>query len=293
MISCAITDHGNMSGHIEFYKELKKKNIKPLLGIEAYITQDPDGIEDNKDKVKDNWHCILIARNLEGYKDLIWLNNQATLYNFYYKPRISLQNLVKRSSNLIATSSCLGGICAKCGKFDEGNRTFDDHTKQAEHNLGMFRDIFHGNFYAEIQDDRSRWEQCSYNEWLIKRAQEMSIPLVITSDAHFLHKTDKRTHDIVMAQQLKITLQEYQTDDDGMSYGENHYVRLPEEMKEAAKSYGTESAYWNTEEIAKKCNVELELGKYKTPTFPYQEATDYQEFKQWKASKFECLPNKK
>lgn len=290
MTACAISDHGNMFGHIDFYKEAKKAGIKPLLGMEAYITNDEDYIEENKNKFKDNWHCILIAMNNQGYEDLIWLNNQASLHNFYYKPRISLKNLQQRSANLIATSSCLGGVVCKLGKFDSGNKTFDDVDGKAERNLGIFRELFGDRFYAEIQDDRARWEQSAYNEWLIKKAKAYKTPMVITADAHFLNAGEKRTHDIVMAQQLKVTVQEYKSDEDGLAYGDKHYIRAPDDMKQAAISYGVEEAYWNTGLIADKCNVELTLGKYKSPLFPIQNELDYKNFLQWKASKFECLP---
>jgi len=290
MSCCSITDHGNMHGHIDFYKSLKAANVKPILGIEAYITNDNDYIEENKDKKKDNWHCILLAKNNKGYEDLIWLNNQAALYNFYYKPRISVKNLVGRCENIIATSACLGGVVSKVIRYDPGNKTADTSDGRAEANLMLFKEIFGSNFYAEIQDDPTRWEQCAYNEWLVKQAKLHKIPMVITSDAHFLSKDDKRVHDLVMAQQLKITVQEYKADEDGLSYGDLHYVRLPNDMLAAAKRYGAEEAYYNTEKIANECNVDLTLGKYKNPLFPYQQETDYKQFLQWKQTGYECIP---
>lgn len=289
MSACAITDHGVLHGVIDWWKAATDEGVKPIIGVEAYLTDDEDGIEDNKDKTRDNYHCILLAQNEQGLRNLYWLINQANLRNFYYRPRISIQHLLRgRSDGIIATSSCLGGVVAKRGEYDSGNRTFSG--RDALQQLGLFSEVFQGRFYAEIQDNPQIWEQNAYNAWLIKEARAMNVPLVITSDAHWLSKADKDTHDLIMAQQLKCSVQEYKErgDEDGMSYGDGHYIRPPEEMYQAALKYGAEDAFWNTIEIAKNVDLKITLGEYKPPLFNIKNEDDYGDFQKWRATRFEC-----
>lgn len=287
MSSVALTDHGCLHGIIDFYKACKKENVRPIFGIEAYITNDEDGIEDNKYKNRDNYHCVLLAIDKSGLSEIIRLSNCGTLYNFYYKPRISIKNLSRSKylDRIAATSACLGGIVAKQGEFDEGNKTFRDIENRAVRTMGLFKDLFSNNFFAEIQDNPEIWEQAAYNEWLVKTAKKEEVPLIITSDAHFLIKNDREIHNLVMAQQMKKTLKEYSCDEDGMAYGEGHYIRSPQEMLEAALKYNAEEAFYNTTEISKKCNIEITLGKYQTPHFDITKEKDYNEFLEYKKEK--------
>lgn len=282
MSACAITDHGNVHGIIEFWKAANKAGIKSAIGIEAYITSDVDGIEDNKFKTRDNHHCVMIAQNETGLKNLFWLINQANLYNFYYKPRISVQNLPGRTAGLVATSACLGGVVSKCGVYDQEGKTFTDPNGNARKALSRYQELFSGRFYAEIQDNPELWQQEAYNTWLIKEAKDLNIKLVITSDAHFLTKEEKDTHTLIMAQQMKCTLEEYKNNKDIMKYGAGHYIRSPENMFQAALKYNAEEAFWNTTEIVKDIQLNIELGKYKSPTFDITQEDDYSEFQQWK-----------
>jgi DNA polymerase-3 subunit alpha len=295
MSACAITDHGVLYGVIEFYKNAKKNGINPLIGIEAYLTEDEDGIEDNKHKTRDNFHCIMVAQNEVGLRNLFWLTNRANESNFYYRPRISIKHLeAGRAEGIVATSSCLGGIASKLGRYNKQSAddgTFDDPDRVVVHQLARFASIFPNRFYAEVQDNPEFWEQKAYNRWLVQNATDMGIPLVITSDAHFLTKDDKETHNLIMAQQLKMTLEEYKnaSDEDGLVYGNGHYIRSPEEMYQAALKYKCEEAFWNTIEIAKGCDVDITLGEYENPMFDITREDDYQEFQTWKATEYECL----
>lgn len=284
MSSVALSDHGMLHGWIDFYKACKKEDIRPLLAVEAYLTEDENGIEDNKYKTRDNWHCILIARNNRGLMEIIRLSNNATLRNFYYKPRISIDSLLRSQyrGDIIVSSACLGGIITKQGEFDEGNKTFNDIDKKAIKMMGKFKDLFGPNFYTEIQDNPEFWEQAAYNDWLVKHSKQEGVPLIITSDAHFLTKEDKDLHNIVMAQQMKKTVEEYSCDEDGMKYGEGHYIRSPDEMLQAALKYNAEEAFYNTTEISKRCNVEITLGEYEAPHFDITKEDDYSDFLSWK-----------
>lgn len=287
MSACAITDHGVMGGVVEFYKAAEKTGIKPLIGIEAYLTFDEDGLE-NTDKTKDNMHCVMLAQDEVGLQNLIWLSNRAFLHNFYYKPRISIKNLEGKTSGIIATSSCLGGIVSKVGVFDEGNRSFEeDISKGCQAQLELFSTLFAGRFYAEVQD-LPIWEQRAYNEWLIKKAKDMGIPTVITADAHFLTEDDFETHRLIMAKNTGKVLKEYETDDDGLVYHCAHHVRTPDSMYESACKLGAEEAFWNTTEVAKQCDLKLTLGNYKYPRFDITQEEDYDDFLEWEKTRFEC-----
>lgn len=288
MSACALTDHGNLHGLVEFYKSAIENGINPVIGVEAYLTEDADGL-DNPEKHKDNYHCILLAKNNTGLKNLIWLTNQANLNNFYYKPRISIKHLeAGRTEGLIATSSCMGGVICKRGSFSEDGSTFVDTDNVCKNTLARFRELFSGEFYAEIQDHPEFVRQTVYNQWLIKEAKVQKIPTVITADAHFLTEDDYETHKLVMAQQLKITMKEYQSDDDGLYYVKGNCIRTIDSMYDAAVKFGSEEAFWNTSEIAKQCKVDIKLGSYSAPNFNPSTQSDYQDFKKWQIKKNEC-----
>jgi len=296
MSSCAITDHGTLHGIIEFYKVAKENGIKPLIGVEAYVTMDEDSDDLNIKRNKDNFHAIMIAQNLEGLKNLYWLTNQGNLHNFYHRPRMSVSNLMKRSEGIIVTSSCLGGLVAKAAaidpmtgapvkgrNFDDESKLFRDPDNQAVRALSVFNDLFPGRFYAEIQDHPTFWKQDIYNKWLIEHARKLSIPLVITADAHFMTEQDKPIHDMAMAQQYGKTLKEYTSNVEDMVYDETHCIRSSEEMLASAKKYDVEEAFHNTMEISSRCDVPISLGKYQLPEFDITKTEDYKDFLVWKS----------
>jgi DNA polymerase-3 subunit alpha len=290
MSACAITDHGAMGGIIEFYKTAEKIGIKPILGVEAYTTFDEDDLE-NKDKTRDNMHCVILAQDDEGLSNLISLTNKAYLNNFYYKPRISIQNLHGNTNGIIATSGCLGGIVRKVGTFDEGNKTFEDTTGACQTQLELFSTLFGGRFYAEIQD-LPIWKQQAYNTWLIKKARDMNIPLVITADAHFLTEDDYETHRLIVAKNMGKILTDDKEDNDDLIYHREHHVRIPEDMYKSACKLDAEEAFWNTTEIAKQCDLKIKLGEYKYPYFDITQENDYEDFLLWEKKRFEYESSK-
>tara|TARA_Y100000310_G_scaffold345428_1_gene464840 strand:- start:1825 stop:2865 length:1041 start_codon:yes stop_codon:yes gene_type:complete len=302
MSSCALTDHGVMHGSIEFYKHAKKYNINPLVGVEAYITEDPD---DSEVKTKDNHHMILIAMNAKGFENLVWMTNQANLHNFYYKPRIWQKHFETRAEGIVATTACLGGVIAKKGfplkptrkgknqeEYDLAMQTYVteklkpyDYQSLAVKRLRKLHEMFNGRLYLEIQDNIMP-AQKKFNDWAIKTSKTENIPLVITADAHFLTREDKRAHNLIMAQQFKKTLDEYEGDEDGCNktdvYGDGVYVRSPEEMLEAARKIGSEEAFYNTLEVPKMCDLNITLGEYQMPYFDITKEPDYEKFNNWK-----------
>lgn len=271
--SCNISDHGTLGGIIEFYEACKAGGIKPLIGVEAYITNDPDGIEDNSLKTKDNFHLVLIAKDNIGYKILLKLVSEAALHNFYYKPRIYKHKLVECSGHIIATSACLIGETAKVAYLQNDLSVLD-----------YYYEVFGADFYLELQDWQSDAQQL-YNQFLLSGPikQRYNPKYVITSDAHYLTKEDHSLHELMMALQLKKTLKQYR-EDDVMTYGKEFYVKTPQEMYRSAQELDCVEAYENTISIAEQTDVSITLGTFHMPEFDITKAEDYEDFVAWSKS---------
>jgi DNA polymerase-3 subunit alpha len=284
MTACAITDHGWMAGVVDFYKQCKKSDIKPLIGVEAYITEDEDGSEE---KTRDNMHLVLIAKDNVGYQKLLDLCSNAALNNFYYKPRINKKHLRQLSGHVVATSACLGGVIAKRLAFEKdqygkATRCSPLYPDVLPADLVFYREIFGPDFYLEVQPwNAEDNHQKVYNSFIMDLAHTHELPLVITSDAHYLKQGDHELHEVLMAMQFKTTVEKYRESGE-MQYGPYFYVKGPEEMLEGARNLGCEEAFHNTNRIAEQCEVEIELGVYKPPVFDVRTAEDYQEFLEWR-----------
>jgi DNA polymerase-3 subunit alpha len=275
--SCAITDHGWMAGVVEFQKQMTKAGVKPIIGVEAYITDDPDGLEDNSLKHKDNYHLVILAKDNTGLKTLFSLLSNAASQNFYYKPRIYKKHLVELAGHAIVTSACLGSETAK-----KDFASFDPQYSTVK----FLSDIFCEDFYLELQDwDDGSGIQPAYNKYLLGCRAHSFWPAqyVLTTDAHYLRKEDYKLHEIMMAMQLKKTLREYR-EEGKMIYGPYFYVKTDEEMKRSSLELEIPEAYENTIAIAEKCNASVELGKYHMPDFKVEQAGDYKEFTEWLAT---------
>jgi len=285
MNQIALTDHGTMMGILEFYKTCLKNNVKPVLGVEAYITNDEDGIP-KEQRNRDNNHLVMVAETEEGLRNLFWLTSKAQTENFYFKPRISKKNLTsERVRGIIATSACLGNEVNRVGTFDPDTRLYSNREKMEEAAC-WYHKAFEGNYFLEIQDnDDEAGQQLAYNNVIKDIAQKSNIPLVITADAHYTQIESSETHTLIMAMQLKKALKDYE-ENSNMKYGPWFFVRSPEQMLEAARKYDAEEAFWNACDIGKRCNVSIEIGNYKNPIFDIQSQPDYEDFK-----KFEGVDN--
>jgi DNA polymerase-3 subunit alpha len=251
---CAITDHGWMAGCLKFYQTMKKEGLKSLLGVECYVTHQPDNTEKSLYE-KDNYHLVLIAKNIKGYQGLMKLVSEAALNNFYYKPRVYFKKLESIAEDCFALSACMAGELFKKG-FKEGH---------LEEIFSQYKSVFSSNFLGEIQD----WpnpEQQEYNKALVKLCRETGTKVVITSDVHYLKKEDYDLHEIIMAMQLKKTVQQYR-EEGKMIYGEDFYVRSADEMLYSCRAFDTEEAIENTNWVASQCNVELSVGKFFPPRY--------------------------
>lgn len=271
MEAMAITDHGVMYGAIEFYKKAKKAGIKPIIGCELYIAE--NSMYDKRPNIDDKrYHLIVLAENETGYKNLIKLVSAAHLEGFYYKPRVDKELLKKHSEGLIGLSACLGGELSRA--ILSGNQ------QKAKKVALEYEDIFgKGNFFIELQQHPHIDEQNKVTPQLVKLAKELNIPMVATQDSHYTHADDAHAHDVLLAVQTGNKLD----DTDRLSMKEDNFSLLHgAEMYEKFKSLGEEAvqeAFANTNKIAERCNLEIELGKTKLPPFPlpenYKNANDY------------------
>jgi len=261
MQAVAMTDHGTLSGTVEFYKEAKAKGIKPIIGMEAYVAaRSHTDKEPQKDKVY--YHLIILAMNYTGYQNLMQLSTIANLQGFYYKPRIDHDLLEKYNEGLIILSGCIGG--------EVGDAIRQGQYKKAQEVASWYKKIFGDRYYLEIQDHghndhQSKWdEQVVVNEGIIKLSKEHDIPLVVTCDAHYLQHDDQEAHEILLCVQTGSFL----SDENRMSLKnfELHVTDPNEIISRWGKDYP--EAITNTRAIADRCNVELDLGKILIPKFP-------------------------
>ncbi len=259
MDSVAVTDHGNMHGVLEFYKAAKKGGIKPIIGCEAYISKKGRLTKETKD----SYHLILLAKNSEGFRNLMHLVSIGYLEGFYYKPRIDKEVLREYSKGLIGLTACLGGELAK--EILEGSRS------EAIRLALEYKDIFEeDSFYLEIQENGLP-EQKIVNDALIEISKITKIPLVATNDSHYILKEHAKAHDILMKIQMKQTIsapKRHETD--------AYYIRSPKEIKELFH-YAPE-AIENTVKIAQMCNVDIETGVYYLPDFPVPDGYDVKSY---------------
>jgi len=254
MKSVALTDHGVMYGIIEFYKAAKKAGIKPILGCEVYVA--PRTMADKTPKIDSSpYHLVLLAKNTEGYLNLIELVTQGHLEGYYYKPRIDKNLLKKHSNGLIALSACIAGEVPRNiinGEYDKAKKAAKEYTE------------FFGkeNFFLELQDHPTFKEQAIANEGLKKLAKELGLGLVATNDAHYIRPEQKEAHEALLCVQTG----KFISDTDRMSMAEfDVSMRPAEEFKKAFKD--VPEALENTLKIADMCNVEIELGGMILPHF--------------------------
>lgn len=252
MDSIAITDHGSMFGIIDFYKEAKKNDIKPILGSEVYVARDKYTDKETKDKKR--YHLVLLAENNLGYSNLMKIVSEGYINGFYYKPRIDHDILKQYSQGIIALSACLGG--------EVQQYILEDNYEKAKEVALKYRDIFgEGNFFLELQD-HGMAEQEKVNAELVKISRETDIALIASNDVHYLNKKDAEVHDILLCIQTGKTIGET----DRMKFpSDEFYLKSPQEMYDRFGKY--EGALENTVEIAKRCDVEIEFGNLHLPEY--------------------------
>jgi DNA polymerase-3 subunit alpha len=231
-----------MFGAIEFYEKAVSKGIKPIIGCEAYVAPGTRFDKTSHGIKGASHHLVLLAKNADGYKNLLKLSSIGFLEGFYYKPRIDKEVLSKFSKGLIGLSACAGG--------EIPHFILSDQWEKAKKAAGEFAEIFgKGNFYLELQDNKME-DQYKINKGLINLSREMKLPLVATCDVHYLDKSDAKAHEALLCIQTQTTLD----DPNRMRFMTDQlYFKSAGEMYDSFRE--VPEALTNTMKIAEKCNV--------------------------------------
>ncbi|WP_196592523.1 DNA polymerase III subunit alpha [Pectinatus sottacetonis] len=264
MPAIAITDHGNMYGAVEFYKEAKKAGIKPVIGCEVYVAPRDRHEAFEVDGVR-YYHLILLAENSTGYRNLVKLVSLANIEGMYYKPRIDKELLHKYHEGIIALSACIAGELPHAILYKD--------IAEAEKILQEYVAIFgKDNFFLEMQN-HGLPEEAKVNDNLVNLAKKYDLGLVATNDIHYLNKTDSEFHDVLLCIQTGKTL----NDADRMKFSsDEYYLKTPKEMKMLFSA--TPEAISNSLKIAERCNVDFEFGHLHLPYFPLPEGITDKEY---------------
>lgn len=261
MEAVAVTDHGTMSGAIEFYKDARSAGIKPIIGMEAYIA--PRGHADKEpEKDRQYFHLTMLAMDQKGYQNLMRLSTIANLEGFYYRPRIDRDLLEKYSEGIIVLSGCMGG--------EVSDALRQGQYKQAKKTAQWYKSVFGDRYYIELMDHGhadhpSAWqEQKEVNEKLLQLADEIKAPPVVTSDAHYLKQEDKEAHEILLCVQTGAFLS------DEKRFSLKEFELFVEDPKNIIERWGKNNPelITNSKKIAMRCNVEIELGNILIPKYP-------------------------
>ncbi|MGD9493646.1 MAG: DNA polymerase III subunit alpha [Bacteroidales bacterium] len=260
MKAVAVTDHGQMFGILEFVSEAKKAGIKPIIGCETYVARNSmDQMSSKEDR--SGHHLVLLAKNMQGYRNLVKLVSQANLKGFFYTPRIDKDLLTKYHEGLIASSACLGGEIPQLIM----NRGEDEALKSVE----WFKNLFGDDFYLEMMD-HGLPEQKQVNEALVRLSQKTGVKLIATNDVHYVHKEDFEAHKIL------IRINTNKDDNDDLYYTGNEYLKSYDEMYSLFAEHP--EALSNTVEIADKIeefSIEHDVMLPVYPT-PKEFSSDYE-----------------
>ena len=262
-----ITDHGNMYGVLDFYKEAKAQGIKPVLGTEAYMAAQSryerpvrrgridDGGGEGDEGEKLYYHLTLLAENTAGYRNLMKLASDAYLEGYYYKPRVDWELLARYHEGVIATTGCLGGVVAQAllrGDFEQGCAS-----------AARLQEIFgRDHLFVELQDHGLE-KQRKINPQLLDIASRIRAPLLATNDSHYTTRADAMAHDALLCVQTGSAM------DDPHRFkfdGDEHYLKPAAEMRSlfAQIPEAADNTLW----IAERAGVEIEFGRPKLPSFP-------------------------
>jgi len=260
----AITDHGNIFGAVKFFQKCKKAGIKPIIGIEAYLTEDV-AIKQVNNKY---YHLILLVQNETGYKNLCKLISYAYQEGFYFKPRIDYNVLAQHHEGLIATTACLGGHIPRL--------LMQEKEQLADERIDWFLQTFGPErFYLEVQPEDQN-EQKVLNEKLFDWSQRKGVGVIAAGDCHYPTREDREAHEVMLSLQTHGKLD----DPNRYTFGDCRvFMRTTQEMLDEFK--GHEEAIWLAGEVADKCNFEFQTDKLFFPNFPIPEQqTPESHFKQ-------------
>lgn len=255
----AITDHGAMYGSVPFFTQARDAGIKPIIGLEAYMSA-TSRFDKQAKMGADSFHITLLAKNFQGYQNLMKLTSLAHLEGFSYKPRVDEELLRKYHEGVIATSGCLASIPSRllmAGKYEEAKQKIKD-----------WYELFEGDFYIEIQSHSNIPEVQQVAEEMVKISRETGIPLVATNDVHYVAPDDAEAQDALLC----VSTRKLVSDKDRMSMlnSPDFYLRSTQEMEELFAAYP--DALANTMKIADMCDPNvIPTGQWILPQFPVPE----------------------
>ncbi len=260
MPALALTDHGTMFGTLDFFKAANAAGIKPIIGLETYLAP-RSRFDKDVSKDKKPFHLVLLAENMQGYKNLLQIATASQLEGFYYHPRIDKEFLAAHADGLIASSACLSGELPRA--FLEGD------PEKAERALGWYLDLFgRDRFFLEIQDHNLP-ELNQVNRGLLALADKFQARMIATNDVHYIRREDAEMQDVLLAIQTGKLL----TDQNRMTMSDDsYYLRSPQEMRYLFSEIP--EALSNTLEIADRCEVDLTRKGYHLPRFELPNGED-------------------
>ena len=267
MPALALTDHGSMYGAIKFYLACKEAGIKPIIGMEAY--QAERSRHDKQAGVdSDQYHLLLLAKNLIGYKNLMKLTSYAHLEGFYYKPRLDWELLEKYHEGIVCTSACTGGLVGSL--IEKGN------VPEAEKVALKYQELFgEDNYYLEIQHHPGLDKINAIYDQIGKMSRRLGIPLVATNDSHYTNKEDAQGQETLLCIQTQKTWED-KNRPLSMIDCPDFYFKSPQEMAGAFGQYP--DALENTVQIAERCQIEIPMDQYIFPNFPLPLGENYDSY---------------
>ena len=266
----ALTDHGVMHGAIEFFRACKGEGIRPLIGVEAYQTTYGRAMGGRDPQLdKENYHLLLLARNMTGYRNLLKIASHAQLSGYYYKPRVDHDFLAKHAEGLFCTTGCLGAEVPQL--------LYQGKEKEAYDRLGWYVDVFgRENFAIELQE-HSIPELITVNKTLVPWADKFGLQLIATNDVHYVREEDGGPHDVLLCVQTGVQIS--QQNRMRMSDG-SYFLKSREQMEATFRPFIDlpPSAFEHTLRIAEMCEVDLEDPTYHLPDLPVPEGYNYETY---------------
>jgi len=259
MNALALTDHGNLHGALEFYRKAKDAGINPIIGYEAYIAPGSRHERGNAGSSKEaSYHLTLLAQNRTGFQNLVKLASAASLEGFYFKPRIDKEILKAHSEGIICLSGCVSSEFSRA--VLKGLDTAEAE-KEAREVAGWFHKLFGDRYFIEVMNNGVDIQRMQL-EGAVEMAKRMGLPVVTTSDTHYVNEDDAEAQDIMLC----ISTGRFRTDTSRMKMdGNQYFLRSPDQMYE--KFPGLEDAVARSQEIADSVDIDLKLGKHYFPGF--------------------------
>ncbi len=270
----AITDHGVLYGVVDFMKAAKSAGVKPIIGIEAYVT--PGSRFEQRPRRDDvRYHMSILAENEIGYRNLIKLASLAYTEGYYYKPRMDVELLSRYSEGLIATTGCLGGhvpqLLGVDDIADEDQRGQERDFDAALTAAGMYQDIFgRDNFFVELQDHGIPAQRKIMDD-LLDIARRIDAPLLAANDSHYTHAHEAEAHDALLCIQTGSVKSEEKR---FKFHSQEFYIKSSRQMRELFPQDRYPDACDNTLWVAERVDFDMEFGRILLPQFTVPDGYD-------------------